>query len=80
MPMRDDASYCRPRLYDAEDPERDDDVSEILSALDAVLDRAMDDGDKEKVAHLSDLIDRIASSAGGKYEEYTKREADEVGG
>lgn len=79
MPMRDDASYCRPRLYDADDPERHDDVKLTLDALERMRDEAMEDGQSETVYEITDLMKRIAKSAGGDYIDRVDGEAPEAG-
>lgn len=68
--MREDASCCRPRLYDHEDPERRDDVELVLEAIDTQMEMAMAVGDKEAVEHASDLKRRLINSAGDYYESH----------
>ena len=74
--MRDSASYCRPRLYDEDDPEREDDVRLIIDALDEVIDRAMEAGNRDLVSHATDLRRRVIRSAGGAYSDNPELEAE----
>lgn len=76
MGMRENASFCRPRLFDSGDPEMPDDVKLILEALDETLEEAMEDGDKATVRHVSDLQDRVVSSAGEEYAPYAEKPED----
>jgi hypothetical protein len=76
MPMRDDASYCRPRLYDGADPERPDDVALLMEALERAKLEAMERGDDERVWHATDLMKRIAEPAGQGYEAPTEAAGD----
>lgn len=63
MPMRPDASYCRPRLYTEDDSEREDDVGLLMESLQNTIDMAMAEGDDETVAHATSLKKRITKSA-----------------
>lgn len=69
MPDRDSASYCRPRLYDKNDPEARDDVGLVLESIDDLMEEAMDEGDKETVEHASDLKRRLLRYADDDYKE-----------
>lgn len=64
--VRDNASCIRPRLYDADDPVRPDDVSLVLDALEEKLQMEMAKGNTEKVEHASDLKRRIDKAAGAE--------------
>lgn len=55
-------------MYDKNDPEKRDDVSLVLDALDDAESEAMEQGDSELVWHIIDLKKRIAKAAGGDYE------------
>lgn len=68
MPDRESASFCRPRLYDKDDPEADDDVSLVLDGIDMILERAMDNNNEAEVSHASDLKRRLLAYAGPAYE------------
>jgi hypothetical protein len=67
MPDRENASFCRPRLYDRDDPEASDDVGLVLSALNAELDRAIEGRDDAKMDHIIRLRSRLAAYAGEHY-------------
>jgi len=67
MPDRENASFCRPRLYDKNDPEMEDDVTLLLRAIDAYMEDAMDNGNKEKVTHTANLRRRLIDYAGDDY-------------
>jgi len=69
MPDRDNASFCRPRLYDKDDPEADDDIGFILGLVDDEMDRAMEQNDKETVQHAAELRRRLVMYAGDGYED-----------
>ena len=64
--MRDNASCIRPRLYDEADPERPDDVSLVLDALEEKLQMEMAKGNTQEVEHASDLKRRIGKAAGAE--------------
>ena len=70
MPMRDSASYCRPRLYDFNDPERADDVELLLETINNRIELAMANGDRDTVEHATDLKQRILSSADDHYKDH----------
>lgn len=75
MPMRDSASYRRPRLYDEDDPEQPDDVGLVMDALGRELEEAMDSGDSDRVHHIKDLMSRVDPSRGGHEHDGEKAEA-----
>jgi len=62
--VRDDASFCRPRLYDEDDPKFGDEVSEVVEALQMKLERDMARGDTERVERISNIKARIENAAG----------------
>lgn len=68
MPDRDNASYCRPRLYDANDPEANDDVGLVLRLIDFEMERCMEQQDKETLEHAADLKRRLLKYAGEPYQ------------
>lgn len=64
---RNDADFVRPRLFTKDDPERRDDVSLLLDALDRQLSEKMAEGDKDQVEHITTLRGRIREAGGARY-------------
>jgi hypothetical protein len=62
--VRDDASFCRPRLYDEDDPKFGDEVGEVVEALQMKLEREMARGNTDSVERISTIKQRVENAAG----------------
>lgn len=65
----DDASFIRPRLFDADDPRNPDLVETILSSLETQKQVSMAEGDSDTVENVLVAQRKVAEAAGGHYEE-----------